>query len=368
MFKCGWLAGCINIAEKPEIQVMPCCHVDKRDYEIRGKLYNGKDLINGHTLTEMRQSAIKGIPHELCKICVEQEAAGIDSPRLRSNRFFKNKGIIKEKLDPVDVEVIFIKMSNLCNFKCVMCGAGSSHLIAKENQPKNSLIEIDDFYEEQLLDLLPKMKNLWMIQVTGGEPLLHKNKNLKILEKLPRHVRVEYRTNGSVYDEDLVKFLKEFDQVEFIVSLDGIGDVLHYQRPNSNWEQIKVNLEKYNSDNFLVKNTQTVTCFNIHQLPEFIDSTRHLFHYMCFTPIRFPIEYRINMIRPEKLQSIIKSLKTIVEPGDLKNYIKDITKNYLDTPDQKTIDKFWKTAEYMKKYRNVDLQQLIPEMYNHYRR
>ena len=368
MFKCGWLAGCINIAEKPEIQVMPCCHVDKRDYEMRGKLYNGPDLLNGHTITEMRKSAIQGEPHELCKICVEQEAAGIETPRLWSNKTFANKGIIKEKLEPADIEQIFIKMSNLCNFKCVMCGAGSSHLIAKETQKTNSLIEIDDFYESQLLDLLPKLTNLKTIQVTGGEPLLHKNKNIKILERLPKHVKIEYRTNGSVYDEDLVKFLKEFDEVEFIVSLDGMNDVLHYQRPNSNWLQIKDNLEKYNNDGFTVKNTVTVTCFNIHHLPEFIEQTRHLFQYIVFTPIRFPIEYRINMIETDKLQQIVKSLRLVKDPGDLKRYIRDIIVNYLEVPDQRIIDRFWKTADYMKLHRNVDLQTLIPDMYDHYRR
>lgn len=370
MFKCGWLAGGINISEDPKKQVMPCCHVDKKNSAINDKIYNGIDLINGHTLTEMRKSALEGIPHPLCQVCVQQEKLGIITPRLRSIETFSNKGIIKETLVPEDIESLYLKLSNLCNFKCVMCNAGSSHLISKEKGYKKPLIEIETQFEEQLLDLLSQMSNLKIIQITGGEPLLHKQKNLKILERLPRTVKVEYRTNGSVFDNTVTSALKKFDKVELIVSLDGIGDVLHYQRPNSNCELILENLAAYKEKtNFSITNTQTLTCFNLHQLPKFIESTRHLFNFMVFTPIRFPIEQRINLIKIQKLESIIYSLKSIQnDPGDLKNFILDVSNNYCNEPDDWIVKKFWKTVEYMKMHRDVDLKKLIPEMYEYYRR
>lgn len=369
MFKCGWLAGGINISENPEKQIMPCCHVDKRNTAINQNIFNGNDLINGHTLTEMRKAALRGEPHPLCQLCVTQEKLGIKTPRLRSIETFDNKGIIKEQICPEDIEALYLKLSNLCNFKCVMCSAGSSHLISKEMGYKKNLIEIDNFFETQLLDLLPRMSNLKIIQITGGEPLLHKNKNLSILERLPKTVKIEYRTNGSVYDDTVVEALKKFADVELIVSLDGIDNVLHYQRPNSNSDTILRNIAAYKNNNFKITNTQTVTCFNIHQLAYFIEQTKHLFNFMVFTPIRFPIEQRINLINANKLQTIIQELRGLDhDPGDLKNFLTDISTNAFDDPEDYIIEKFWKTVEYMKANRGVDLLALIPEMYEHYRR
>ena len=368
MFKCGWLAGGINISENPSRSVMPCCHVDKLDPKNHVLIHNGKDLINGDTLKQMRKDAVNGITPELCKMCVSKEKLGIDTPRLRSIREFNNKGIVKEVFDPSDVEALYIKFSNLCNFKCVMCGAGSSHLIAKEQNWSTPLSEINDFYETQLLDLLPQMTNLRHVQITGGEPLLHKKKNLDFLSKLSKDVKIQYRTNGSIYDNEVTDFLKTFDTVHFLTSIDGQEDVLHYQRPRSEWNVIEENLKQYKDKGFTIINTMTVTSFNIHQIPKFINEQGYLFDYMVYTPVRFPEEYRVNLIQPSKLEQIVEELKQAEDPeqGDLKNIIKDIEENYMYTPSDKIIEKFWTQAEYMKQHRGVDLETLISEMYAHY--
>jgi len=366
VFKCGWLAGGINISENPERSVMPCCHVDKLNQDNKHLIHNGNDLINGDTLRQMRKDAVNGKTPELCKNCVSKEEIGIDTPRLRSIRDFKNKGIVKEVFSPEDVEVLYLKFSNLCNFKCVMCGSGSSHLIAKENGMKDSLIEINDYYETQLLDLLPRMTNLRHVQITGGEPLLHKKKNLDFLSKLDKSVKIQYRTNGSIHDTEVIEFLKTFDTVQFLMSIDGQEDVLHYQRPRSNWSEIKTNLEKYKGQGFEIINTMTVTAFNIHQIPKFASEHGHLFDFMVFTPIRFPEAYRINLIKQDKLLQIVDELKSTTVTGDLANYIKDIEANHLSAPDNKIVRKFWQSVDYMKQHRDVELKQLIPEMYDFY--
>jgi organic radical activating enzyme len=355
MFKCGWLAGGINISENPEKQIMPCCHVDKRDPVLLKNIYNGKDIVNGHTLSKMRKEAINGKVPELCRVCVDQENLGIESPRMRSIKNFNNKGIIKEHIDASDVEELYLKFSNLCNFKCVMCSGGSSHLIAKEKWNGKSLIEINEFYEEQLLELLPNMKNLRSIQITGGEPLLHKSKNINILNKLPKTVKIQYRSNGSVYDKDIVKLLKKFNNPELLLSIDGYKDILHYQRPNSNWTQIEENLKKYKNEDVRLINTLTSTCFNFCHLPNFIEDTKKYFDYTVFTPVRFPKEMRINLIKKEKLYQVIKQLKNISIAGDLGDFIIDIENNYLEIPSLELVLKFWKTVEYMEKHRSVNL-------------
>ncbi|MDB4378583.1 twitch domain-containing radical SAM protein [bacterium] len=361
MFKCGYLAGAINITNNPERSVIPCCHVDHNH-----SLYNGKDLLNGNILTQMRNDALNGKTPELCKPCISKEPLGIESPRLRSVREFENKGIVKQVLEPSDVEVLYLKFSNLCNFKCVMCDSSSSHLIAKENGIEESLIEINNFYETQLLDLLPNMTSLRHVQITGGEPLLHKKKNLDFLSKLDKSVKIQYRTNGSVYDPEVVEFLKTFDTVQLLMSIDGQEDVLHYQRPRSNWKEIKINLEKYKGIGFELLNTMTITAFNIHQIPKFAKEQGHFFDALEFTPIRFPEEYRINLIQQDKLISIVDELKSTEVIGNLTHYIKDIESNHLSLPDKTIVRKFWQSVSNMKQYRGVDLNQLIPEMYNFY--
>lgn len=362
MFKCGWLAGGINISENPERQIMPCCHVDKRDPNLLKNIYNGKDIINGYTLSKMRKEALEGKVPELCKICVEQENLDIESPRIRSIKNFNNKGIIKEHIDVLDVEEIFIKFSNVCNFKCVMCGPGSSHLIAKEKWKEKSLIEINEFYEEQLLELLPSMKNLRCIQITGGEPLLHKSKNVNILNKLPKTVKVQYRSNGSVYDKEIIELLKKFNKPEMLFSIDGYKDVLHYQRPNSNWKQIERNLKKYKKEDIRLINTLTATCFNFCHLPDFIEDTKQYFDYTVFTPVRFPDEMRINLIKQEIVYQIIDQLKSLSIVGDLNDFIIDIENNYLGLPSLQLISKFWKTVKYMEKHRGVNLSMITPDI------
>jgi len=372
-FECGYMSSAVWIGPGAT-SILPCCYTSKA--ADRNKHRDMGDILNHQNLLDVRRDAMKGIAHEFCLDCVYKEKNGMRSPRLEANKFFANKGKVKEYITEEDIEHIYFSLSNLCNFKCVICSSGQSHLIAKEEKIQNPLMQISDAGFDKLLAILDKAKNLKKLQISGGEPFQHKKQLKKVLSAVPKDINFYLHTNGSILDDEtieLCKIMETFYKSSVSFSIDGWKNSFDYQRTNGEWYSVRNNLQRFNDlidmDKVWSVNNYTVTCFNLLDIPEFTLENKKFFKRMYYYELKKPSEYHISMLKDEYLEKAKKGILEIQKtftPHEL-NYkilLNDIVKAIdlaLDNPpSQSMIDAFWKKTKYMEVVRGVSLQYKLP--------
>jgi hypothetical protein len=162
------------------------------------------------------------------------------------------------------------RISNLCNFKCRMCGDqlsssweserramgqydvnGNGDFWAhKENKPIIEKFQ-KEVAEKELWDAV-KEGRIEEIYWVGGEPLMW-DIHWEVMEYLvqtgeAKNVWVRYNTNFSrtTYKHyNLKDYLPHFKQVQICASIDGVGDVVEYVRHGINWNDWIGNFKDY---------------------------------------------------------------------------------------------------------------------------
>lgn len=285
----------------------PCCELDVKCSKFEGKTDYAwptdtpTDYLNSEYVKYLRQNLNQGIKLSECRRCWDKESASIQSLRQIINDTVTNNQ--EKQLDQTWINAYFqkkdnfefdllvssdIKVSNLCNFSCAMCNPKYSsqiytiwqknqfHPIVKQTLNKNPTY-LDDIkkrivasnydYLDQILDITPKH-----VKILGGEPLIDKPL-LQRLINLPQSkkskISLLFVTNGSVDLTEFSKKLTDYKQVNYVVSLDGIGPVLEYIRRGSNWNQIQENILECNVKHGSVSINFTLQCFNAWHVPEF---------------------------------------------------------------------------------------------------
>jgi glutamate-1-semialdehyde 2,1-aminomutase len=116
------------------------------------------------------------------------------------------------------------------------------------------------------------------IYFTGGEPLINK-KHYEILDycienDFAKNITLEYNTNGTTLNKNLLNQWKHFQSVIVCFSIDGMDDMANYIRYPSKWEVIKQHM--YELDNadipqLYCTTNVTVNIFNIKHFIEMIE-------------------------------------------------------------------------------------------------
>lgn len=125
-----------------------------------------------------------------------------------------NESFLKSNELPPYPIVINWLLSNKCNCKCVYCYADD--VIDKEFEHPF----IPDV-AKRILDLNPLA-----VVISGGEPMLEKEKLIEAIESLGNHVGIIIDTNGLIWDDDIVNLLQKYNAV-IRVSLDDIREKIN---------------------------------------------------------------------------------------------------------------------------------------------
>jgi hypothetical protein len=124
-----------------------------------------------------------------------------------------------------------------------------------------------------LTQFLPGLKQ---IHLAGGEPMLIKQQAefVKACCELGEagHISLHYHTNATIFPEALVPYWDQFEQVFFMISIDGVGDVANYVRYPSDWDRIVTNIRRFDSlgENALIQFHSTIHALNVYRLPELL--------------------------------------------------------------------------------------------------
>ncbi len=159
-------------------------------------------------------------------------------------------------------------ITNRCNWACSHC-----------YQDGNAIeeLEMDKIYDimDQFIGLLKRWdipENRARINLTGGEPLLHKG-FFDIADRLKNNsnfLRWGVLSNGSLLTKNIVKKLKDADIFRYQISLEGLEETNDQIRGKGTYKRVikSIRLLKDGGVNTVV--SLTLTKNNVHEIPELV--------------------------------------------------------------------------------------------------
>ena len=236
---------------------------------------------NSDYMKDIRKRMLAGEAIPQCAVCNENILNLHTYRKYFTETLFPHK--IQDILDSTDetghttmVPVSYdYRLSNLCNFKCRMCGDQLSSSWEAENkihttpvdawlQP-NTRRKISNFQVEVLEEELQAAVDQGVIEEiywVGGEPLMWE-RHWTIMQQLvdtgqSKDVVVRYNTNLSrtkYKNYDLYDMLDNFKNVNICASIDAIEDIGEYIRTGLSWPEFLQNfydgmflIDKYGDD------------------------------------------------------------------------------------------------------------------------
>lgn len=271
--------------------VVPCCLTPWGKEGALGDVNEQSipEIWNGEEMRKFRKTLLKDQPDERCKQCYESEKAGLRSARKMTNVLYADKldwaldtkrNGSSEKAKPIYWD---IRISNLCNFKCRICGHHSSSQWYKDAQEMGTVSHPTKIqhgpknFDELLQQLEFVIDDLEEIYFAGGEPLLleeHYQILDLLIERGKTDVKLRYSTNFSqtvFRGRDVFELWKNFEKVFVHASLDDSGERAELQRSGQSWESAVTERKRMLAVcphvDFLI--TSTISVLNIHSIAAF---------------------------------------------------------------------------------------------------
>jgi len=323
----------------------------------------------------IRNNMINGIlMPEHCSSCYNLEQLGIASAREQETVEWANRLDLKSLTDLESIQYpayYEIRPSNVCNLQCRMCGPTSSHLIGKEYKKINLIKELPP-KERSNFDIV-NFTNLKKLYVAGGEPTampefydfldrcIDENKTFEFL----------VNTNGTKINSRFKKQLKALAQMQFIFSIDGVGNLNHYIRWPSNWDTIVDNMKYLIANNHKIITNITVSIYNVTRLYELLKWFDDEFPGMLvhaqlagsdndtLSALRFP---NADLVLANLLP--IQQLKCYNNDKLLKSFVDGLIVHYQHAPvvNKEKLKLFFEFNNKLDTSRNILLEDYIPEL------
>jgi MoaA/NifB/PqqE/SkfB family radical SAM enzyme len=285
----------VSLEASPIGTVRPCCLADDELCDNDGNKFNlatadFADIQDSNQMRALRSKFLLGSQPTTCRKCWNEENAGRTSKRMHTLNRLKNMGIDDTwTVNAKPLMFLDLKLGNICNLKCRICGSWSSSKFAVEDiansqDSKNSFAyqmlkagnwprENKQFWNE--IDSV--LTDIRYIEFTGGEPFLiqeHFDMLQGIVDKgIAHNVEIHYNTNGTQYPEQAIEIWKHFQTVEIAFSIDDVGDRFEYQRSNAEWTEVLVNINRFKllreqHNNIQLQVCSTINIFNVRYLKE----------------------------------------------------------------------------------------------------
>lgn len=285
----------ISLEASPIGTVRPCCLADDEIVDDEGNKFglsqaNFQDIQNSRHMRNLRQQFLDSEQPQTCRKCWSEERAGRTSKRMHTLDRLKHMGISDEwTADAKPLMFLDLKLGNICNLKCRICGSWSSSQFATEelNQLPRDEQKKSHAYtmlragawprdNPQFWDQIDSVLNdIRYIEFTGGEPFMiaeHFSMLQGIVDRgIAGQVEIHYNTNGTQYPEAAEHIWRHFKTVEIAFSIDDVGERFEYQRSNAVWADVCENLDRFRDLKEIYSNIElqvctTVNVFNVRYL------------------------------------------------------------------------------------------------------
>ena len=287
----------ISLEASPIGTVRPCCLADDEILDNAGNKFelssaNFADIQNSKHMQQLRQQFLDGEQPQTCRKCWNEERAGRTSKRMHTLDRMKHMGITSDwTADAKPLMFLDLKLGNICNLKCRICGSWSSSQFASEEIAQLPPEEKKKSYAYTMLkagawpqenqqfwtEIDSVLNDIRYIEFTGGEPFMIQE-HFKMLQGIvdrgiAHQVEIHYNTNGTQYPESVEHIWKHFKTIEIAFSLDDVGERFEYQRTNAVWTEVCANLDRFRDLKEIHSNIQlqvctTVNIFNVRYLGE----------------------------------------------------------------------------------------------------
>ena len=326
----------ISIETSPIGTARPCClavdeitHLDGTKYSLRENTL--EEIYHSEYMQNLRQEFLSGAKPKTCQRCWDEEAAGRTSKRINSKIRLKEyyDSVDWNNLNPDQLWFIDLKLGNICNLKCRICGSWSSSKWAKEEidyvpgiDRKTHLAykflqdgawpRESEIFWDNLRTLLPNIKYL---EFTGGEPFLIEQHfellRYAVEQGYSKNIEIHYNTNGTVLP-DAENLWNNFKRVEIAFSIDNTGERFEYERYGARWDEVQANIVKFNAMRNSRITTQlctTINIQNVYYLPEICDwISSQTFDHIYFNMLHDPWHMCISRMTFAAMDLVIPRL------------------------------------------------------------
>ena len=285
----------ISLEASPVGTVRPCCLADDEILDDAGRKFelataNFADIQNSDHMRGLREQFLAGEQPQTCRKCWSEERSGRTSKRMHTLDRLKHMGIGSEfTADAKPLMFLDLKLGNICNLKCRICGSWSSSQFATEelNQLPRDQQKKSHAYTMLRAGAWPRdnpqfwdqidsvVDDIRYIEFTGGEPFMIEE-HFEMLQGIvnrgiAHRVEIHYNTNGTQYPEAAEHIWRHFKCVEIAFSLDDVGSRFEYQRTNAVWAEVCENLDRFRDLKEIHANIElqvctTVNVFNVRYL------------------------------------------------------------------------------------------------------
>ena len=332
----------ISIETSPLGTTRPCCLAQDEITDEAGNRYDLKTttletIYKSQYMQDLRRQFRAGEKPETCSRCWEEEAAGKDSKRIHSQIRLKE---LYAQVDwandtPDQLWFIDLKLGNICNLKCRICGSWSSskwaaeemaylpahvdkktHIAYKWLQEGKWPEESPEFWAN-LKALLPNIK---YFEFTGGEPWLIKE-HWELLQYAAENgysenIDIHYNTNATQLPDNPFVWAN-FGRVDIAVSIDNVGQRFEYERYGANWDRaLEVvdyihELKEHSMPNITTQLCFTINIQNVYYLNELLAwADTKGFGSIYFNMLHSPSHMNIQHMTPAAQELVLNKLKT----------------------------------------------------------
>ena len=248
----------ISLETTPLGKVRPCCLSTQEISGIDLTKDTLDDAFNSKTMRDLRRSFRRGEKPSSCERCWLEEDSGKKSKREYMLDKFSEVEVDYSSNNGTKLQFLDLKLGNICNLKCRICGSWSSSKWAQEQVAQHGKGHIakdwlkqgqwprksNEFWEN-VDSMLPDIK---YFEFTGGEPFLIKQ-HFDLLERAvesgyAKDIDIHYNTNGTQYPKQHTVW-KDFKHVQIAFSIDNIGERFEYERDGAKWATVNRNIKKF---------------------------------------------------------------------------------------------------------------------------
>ena len=307
--------------------------------------------IDANSYSEYKEKLSQMDIEKNCRYCIKMESNGSEWSHRMNFMDPKNENFI----------TISISFDNLCNLKCITCTPiNSSQLAIEVKNParrklytsihKKQPIKIE-FLKKMLTEANSGTHRNVRIEILGGEPLINPAVydflDWLIEQPYVSTTSVNITTNGTTFDDRLVKYIKHLQILQVQLSIDGIENTFEYIRFGATFSTLEEVTSKFyellrlHSEKFTLSMNYTLSWMNSLHIKEFfnwVNINYPKINHILVTKLEWPNVYDINVlpigIRAKMVEEISK---TIINPCKGVQSGFDFYKQHmLNTPDSTT--------------------------------
>jgi MoaA/NifB/PqqE/SkfB family radical SAM enzyme len=325
----------ISLETSPIGTVRPCCLAEEEivddagvKFDLNTASFSG--IQNSRYMQDLRQEFLDQKQPATCRKCWREERSGRTSKRMHTLDRLKHMLPTQDwTIDAKPLMFLDLKLGNICNLKCRICGSWSSSTFAAEELAQlNSNEDKKSSHHYQMLrqgawprenpqfwsEIDQVVDQIQYIEFTGGEPFMiqeHFDMLQRLVDRgIAGQIEIHYNTNGTQWPEQGEAIWCHFKAVEIAFSIDDVGERFEYQRSNAIWSDVESNIAKFKqlrtrNNNIQLQVCTTVNVFNIYYIAEvaqWIDQQG--FDFVYWNMMHEAYYFSINTL-PESVKQVI---------------------------------------------------------------